>query len=1210
MATASDMASPMPMSMNGEPHSKDHGDLEKLIETTKPTHIAIKSGAWSDPSTWQNGKVPDNNANVLIATGKAVTYDQVSDARIKTIVIEGNLKFATEQDTQLYVETILNAPEGKLDIGSQNQSVAANKNAKIIFTSDSKVNTQWDPTQLSKGLVSHGEVNIYGADKRDQVSLVGDAIAGSNTLTFKEDLTGWRVGDQIVLGGTNYGWNGNDKDNSRLQDEVLTITAINGKAVKFTNNNITQGDNTVLRFDHVRSPKASNAQLSLSAANLTRNVSFATENGKAVPINQRAHVMLMHNPRVNVLNAGFYDLGRSDKSKVVDDIGKNVDGSQGNGTNVRGRYALHLHKTGVDPNSPASILRGNVVSGSPGWGIVQHQSRAGLEDNVVFDVVGSGIVAESGNETGWWTNNLVMKTTGVSWQTVQAQNDIREDRFDLGFQGDGYWIQGAAQIQNKGNQAISSNHAGMVLFGSALDINGTFRDVTTIPMTNLPKEIQNLFAPGQTEVDIRNVPIAPIQGFKSYNADIGLRIWGHGTNFDGEGAWSDTVINDGPKTAHLGRSRIEDFQLWGNRYGGAQVFYSSNIDLKDGLILGRNDNAISDGPGLLSNHATFNSTYDNLTISGYKQGVEIEYPNTDKDFTSVTLKNSKLTGNTYELGKVGDEASEENRPDDFAAYAKLQNNQFDPAANNSAPVAKFVSKAIGGLAVELDASASMDGDPLLPQDGPKKALPSQGIAGYAWDLDNNGTFDKFGRTIKPVFSAAGNQQVSLTVWDSQGQASKLTQTVSVKPSAYTNPFQDGAFDRGAPTLQPWQAFSEYSDRGWFLTENAKVGNGVATLSSTASGGNHIGQIVRDQKVRRGKQTLSFSLKNIEGAPESQFWRRNQIKVTLWGVNGQFDNSPWQGEGPVQVGTLPMQRTQLVSQNYGGEKGEFFDWKNMSLAADLGQGYDYLLFQVNTNFINDAGDQVAIDNVALTGASDSGPSNPPPVTPQPLEPVAKLSFDVVGGTFVKDTSTAGGNNDARLFGNAALVKGKVGQAVAFDGNGDMAKLKNSKDINLGIQPARTISVFFKVNDAAANKKQVIYEEGGDIRGLNLYVQDDLLYFGGWNLPESKWQGSWLSTDKLSSGKWHHAALVLDGEDTITSDAMTAYIDGQKIAQMDGSQLWSHGDRIGIGNVNGKTRFHDGVNVGQDYGLAGAVDEFKIFNSALDSSQVKQLASGLV
>ncbi len=1150
------------MDMGEMPHSKDHMALENLIDTLAPTHIAAKSGAWSDPTTWQNGTVPGNGAKVLISEGATVTYDQISDDRINTIAIEGNLRFAAGKDTQLYVETILNAPEGKLDIGSESQAIAADKNARIIFTSNNTVNTQWDPTQLSKGLVSHGEVNIYGADKLDKAVLAGDAQAGNNVLTFQSDLTGWQVGDQIVLAGTDNTWNGTDADNSRLQDEVLTITDISGKEIRFENKDITEGDNTVLRFDHTTSNRADPGELNLYAANLTRNVSFETENGKDVPINQRAHVMLMHNPNVNVLNAGFYDLGRSDKSKIVDDIGENVDGSKGNGTNIRGRYSLHLHKTGVDDvNGEASILKGNVVSGSPGWGIVQHQSHAGLEDNTVFDTVGAGIVAESGNEIGWWTDNFVVKTTGMGWEKARDQRDNRENKFDLGFEGDAYWVQGAAQVKNRDNKAASSNRAGMVLFGSALDTKDTFREVTTIPVKNLPKELQGLWTEEQTEADIRDVPMATVSGFESYNADFGLRVWGHNTNFDGEGAFSTPTKEGEPKVAHTGRSLIEDFKLWGNRWSGAQVFYSSNVDLKDGLVLGRETTPYIEGAGgqgLLSNHATFNSTYDNLTIAGYEQGAQIEYPNTDKDFIGVTLKNSTFNDNVYALGKVGDDGIKEGRPDDFGSFIKLQNNTFESSdettANNRAPVARFRSKAAGGLAIELDASASSDPDPLQAEDGPIKDLLSNGIAAYGWDLDSDGTIDKFGRNIKHVFDQAGSRDITLTVFDNQGQSTSQAQTIDVQPAAYGNAFLDGGFNN-QPELKSWQAFSEYSDQGWFISDQGSITGGVAKLSSTNSWGNHLGQVVRDQKVRRGEQTLSFRLKNLEGSTEAEYWKNNETNVTLWGVNGQFGNEPWQPEGPQQLGTLPMQRTELASEMYGGEEGEFFDWKNISLDVDLGQGYDYLLFQVNATHVKDAGDDVSIDNVSLTGAPNSIPGAPttsaPTFSPSPdkkeapvnqpdqepvaeapvveapvaeaptseptvvpdedptgemPEAIAQLSFEEAIDNIAQDTSTGGTDNFGRLIADAELVEGKVGQAVAFDGVRDMVAIGNSEDINLGIHPERSISLWFQADDTSANSKQVIYEEGGGARGLNLYLADDLLYFGGWNAPESGWEGS--------------------------------------------------------------------------------------------------------
>ena len=979
-------------------HSAEHAELESLIESATPTHIAVRDGAWSNPTTWQNNQVPGAGATALIGKGISVTYDLESKARLENVLIEGTLNFAANQDTEMMVETIINGESGALNIGSADQGIAPENQTRIIFTSDRTTNAQWDPKQLTKGLLSHGEVNIFGADKLDRVALASDALAGSNVLTLKEVPSGWQVDDKIVIGGTEYGWNGNDGDNSRFQDEVLTITSITGNEVRFTNDDITSGNRNVLRFDHTGSRFAGEGETSLYAANITRNVSFATENGKEVPINQRAHVMLMHNPNVRVFNAGFYDLGRSDKTKLVDDIGEMIDGSQGSGTNVRGRYALHLHDMGVeDPDGNAALVKGNAVVGSPGWGIVQHQSRAGLENNVVFDVAGAGIVAESGNETGWWTENTVIKATGIDYQTAANQEDARERRFDFGFEGDGYWVQGAGMIANKDNVAISSNSSGMKLFGGTLKPENNNRPVTTVPISQLPEELRSLFPANQTEVDIRDIPMSTVEGFEAYNGTTGLEIWGHKTNFDGEGAFSENRSNRNPQalpqTAHTGRSKVKGFTLWGNRYTGAKVQYSSNIDLENGQIFGVNRDRTAGGTGLFSNHATFNSVYNNLEIAGFRQGVEIEHPNTDKDFITTTLKNSTFKDNTYNLGAVGDEAAREGRPDDFGAFVRLENNQFETSENNRAPVARFSAKAAGGLAITLDASASFDTDPLLPADGTPRELASNGIASYGWDLDNNGTLDRFGRTFEHVFDRAGSREISLIVTDAQGETATIQQTINVQPSAYGNAFADGDFGPSTQTQLPWKSDSRYADQGWYVKEGSRIAGGIAQISSPGEWNGFVGQITRNEKIHRGEQTLRFRMKNVEGTPNE--WEKNEVTVALWGVNGQFENNAWEQTGPTRIGALPMQRTELVKAVYGGKEGpdsDFFDWKNISMDVDLGSGYDYLMFQVNSSGSRDPNDIVAIDDVLLSGPANAIPGKLIPLNT--LNPT--VSFAELGG----------------------------------------------------------------------------------------------------------------------------------------------------------------------------------------------------------------------
>mgnify|MGYP001800679112 CR=1 FL=1 len=327
------------------------------------------------------------------------------------------------------------------------------------------------------------------------------------------------------------------------------------------------------------------------------------------------------------------------------------------------------------------------------------------------------------------------------------------------------------------------------------------------------------------------------------------------TNFDGEGDFSSKPVGyrtdyQEPDTAHTGRSRIEDFKTWGNRYSGAEVFYSSNIDLKNGLILGREGKYVAGGHGVFNNHAAFNSTFDNMTVAGYRQGAEFEVPNSDEEFNASTLKNSNFLKNTYNLGAYGDQApvtdSDRVRPDDIASYLKFSNNKFfDRAKSNKAPVAKMATQSLGGLAVELNGSGSYDSDPLLPADGKARKVPNRGITGYAWDIDGDGRYDRYGKKLKHVFDKAGSRKISLTVMDAQGEKTTTQQTLNVQPTDYTNAFVYGSFNNNTPTQAGYKAYSQWADGGWFLSDNARVSGGSVKLSKQGDWGEFVGRVLKD-----------------------------------------------------------------------------------------------------------------------------------------------------------------------------------------------------------------------------------------------------------------------------------------------------------------------------------------------------------------------------
>ncbi|PSB09561.1 hypothetical protein C7B62_12780 [Pleurocapsa sp. CCALA 161] len=927
-----------------------HSD-DALIDEADATHVAITNGSWFDPNTWQNGKLPTDGAQVLIPEGIRVNYTQESNNRLYTLRVDGTLNFSSKSNTKMLVDTLFVASEGKLFIGNLNNPIQANKTAQIIFTSDKAIDTQWDTEQLSRGLISQGKVQIYGADKLDFVALKKDVLAGERELilnlpTGTNTPQGWQVGDQLVLGGTSYNNKGSDRDNSRFQDEVLTITAIDGNKISFTNNDIAAGDNQLLRFDHKR-PDGYKNRLNLYVANTTRNVSFETENGDSVPVNHRGHVMFMHNPNVVVQNAGFYNLGRTDKNKLIDDPSQNVDGTKGSGTNPRGRYSLHFHRTGADDwNGSAAIAKGNAVVGSPGWGIAHHDSHVNIEYNVVFDVVGTGIAAEAGNEIGTWRNNITIKTTGDdSYRPDLEPSSKRVNRFDFGFNGEGYWVQGAGQIDIVDNIAISAESAGIVHYGGG-DGGQQVRDAQTIAVKNLPSQYQSL-AKGtgdESVIDVSAVPLRKLSGFESYNSRMGMNFWATLKNLDNQLEIDGATASSKPP-AHNFHSQVKDFKVWNNRSAGVSFIYASQVDLKNGLIVGNRLNP--KGKGIVGNSGSMNNNFANLYIDGFEYGLQIPF---DQD---QSRNNSSITNVTFahNIQNFNTRKFNDGTPTGYSSYFEIVNSKFNIVENNTSPTAKFTHKTLGGFAVQFDASDSFD------TDSSEKNLDGKGIVSYGWDFDNDGRIDKFGRQVGHYFNSAGDKNITLTVWDNQGATQTLTQTINLVSQAYENLIVDGNFNSSNDTKD---FSSAAANQGWSLadnwTRNSQIGNGgAATVSKNMVKG--IGQSVFDEGMRRGNQTLTMNIKNTEGNNNL-----NQLTVTVWGVNGEFRNSAWDIQGPQQVGTLPMKRKQLLQKTVGGDS---FDWKNFSWDLNFGNGYEFIVFQANSKGIDpNKGDILAIDNISI------------------------------------------------------------------------------------------------------------------------------------------------------------------------------------------------------------------------------------------------------
>ncbi len=576
----------------------EHMAAMDLVDRGEATHVAIGDGDWFDPNIWSNGEVPGDDAKVLIPEGVSVDYAGVSDARLFTVRIDGTLDFATDENSQMIFDTIVASPTGHLIIGTADNPVEANVDVDLIVADNGRIDTGWDPMLLSRGIIAHGTTTIHGADKDSHEKVSDDPMEGDTSVQMAGGVpTGWQVGDTIVIAGTHY--DGYKWDNSisgrRLyppEDEVRTITQID--------------DDGRIHFDDplVHDHDAPREDLKTSVANYTRNVSVESENAEDLEVFERGHVMFMHSDNVDVRYAEFTELGRTDKSEEARDI-SNIDNVRFD-SNVQGRYSLHLHKTGTTDIDNPAVLEGNAVFGSPGWGVVHHDSNAVITNTATYDTFGAGFVAETGNETGVWDDNIAIWSQGVAWETPKNTSEIGDNIFDTARGGEGFWFQGR-MVASTNNIAASVNN-GFVYFHR----DGDDRVI------EFDASLFDYDAALYYQDDVRpdDVPILGFQGNEAFAAREGLH-----------------VVKANPNQGHDVWSHLDDFTAWSVKIG-AHIEYTSHYLLTNFDIVGKEDTQFSPAEtGILLGNNTTEMVIRDVQIDGFETGIDLNKFFTRSDWT-------------------------------------------------------------------------------------------------------------------------------------------------------------------------------------------------------------------------------------------------------------------------------------------------------------------------------------------------------------------------------------------------------------------------------------------------------------------------------------------------------------------------------------------------------------------------------------------------
>lgn len=349
-----------------------NGAEENPVEI--PVIRSLRTGAWSDVGTWEGGRVPAAGVKVQVRPGHVVTYDVEAPESlvIRSLHIAGTVTFASDKSTRLSVglikiedsETVdeegfdcsahieepdAERPKAALFVGTPDRPIAANARALILLTYIAGMKKDSCPAIVCCA----GRMDFHGAPlSRTWVKLGASAGKGSTQVTLSEPVTGWKVGDAMIVTATKFGEN---KDNVT---EERTISAIEGNVIGFVE---------PLAYDHL-----GEGEYRGEIANLSRNVVVES----ADPAGERGHTMYHRHSAGSISYAEFRHLGKKE---------------------TLGRYSLHFHLAGSTMRG-SSVIGASIRESQNRWVTIHGTNYLVVRDCVGFRSVGHGFFLEDGTE--------------------------------------------------------------------------------------------------------------------------------------------------------------------------------------------------------------------------------------------------------------------------------------------------------------------------------------------------------------------------------------------------------------------------------------------------------------------------------------------------------------------------------------------------------------------------------------------------------------------------------------------------------------------------------------------------------------------------------------------------------------------------------------------------------------------------------------------
>jgi hypothetical protein len=328
---------------------------------------SVRSGAWSDASTWSGGHVPAAGDQPTVAGGTTVTVGGTVQAAGLTVAAGGRLAFDPDASATL-ASTGNVIVEGTLSMHPASAAVV--QTVRFTGVDASRfVGGGMDPIDSDVGLwvMGAGQLDLAGTPKTGWSRAVGSVSAGATQVPLQTPPAGWRAGDDVSIAPTARPDGGSDF--YRGFDET-TVAGVSGGSIQ-------------LSAPARRAHPEVNGQWTAEVMDLTRNVRIEGTVGGP------AHVFVRSSRPQSIRYAQIRYVG----------VLKGLNTEEGSS----GRYGLHFHMMG--DASRGSVVEGVVIRDAGSHTFVAHGSNGiTFEDDISYNNV---------EDAFWWDPSPNNRDPGV-----------------------------------------------------------------------------------------------------------------------------------------------------------------------------------------------------------------------------------------------------------------------------------------------------------------------------------------------------------------------------------------------------------------------------------------------------------------------------------------------------------------------------------------------------------------------------------------------------------------------------------------------------------------------------------------------------------------------------------------------------------------------------------------------------------------------------